>query len=371
MVFNGLFYQLNHAQVKTVERRLRVLGLGLMFGLFSSSSSWGVDVDFQAPPDETDSLAVAYDCLASLARYSRGKKELLSRAVSDGKRLMASAVADQSGRTGWPYIQRATEESKKCGLAGSLDAFSDGSCNPANTPYMLQTGYGLTCLAQLSIATGESTYLEFARKVARDSWNLGTAAPAGCRDCYYYWYSYHANDVGRFVRNTNLAMGLGVAWLYAATGEVVYRDRALAVARAEHQEIAMGNWGYFGSSDPKFKNDPRSEAQRIENHAPHQVKALKDIGLLFSSEQAIADARAVLDSFVNCRNERCRLDNCKAWAAPPSCKATATIAPCILADYGEPYSSQCQAVLKELPKLNAFQAFALEATSDRRKLERR
>lgn len=309
------------------------------------------------------SLAVAYDCLASIARYSRGAEELLGRARSDGDELLRLRSVDAEGRTGWPYSQEATEKSKKCGQAGSLDAFSDGTCNPPETPYMLQTGYAVTCLAQLAIITADNRYRQAAAKALSDSWNLG-AAPASCKDCFFYWYSYHPNDVNRYVRNTNLAMSLGVAWMFAATGEIAYRDRALAIARAEHHELQAGNFGYFGIDDPRYRANPDREAQRIENHIPHQVKALKDINALIKVPQALEDSKAVMESFLNCRNERCRPNNCKAWAAPPSCKATATIAPCILADQAQTYRALCDLVLKELPQLNAFQIFMLDSRSE-------
>ncbi|MBL8394665.1 MAG: hypothetical protein JNK99_07945 [Candidatus Accumulibacter sp.] len=344
--------------------QLAVLFTGLLGYLSGPTfgTAQAASLDMPPPTKDADALAVAYDCLASLARYSRGSKALLGRAKADGDELLSMATVDGNKRTGWPYIQRTTEESKKCGQAGALDAFGDGTCNPPETPYMLQTGYAVACLAQLNIATGDVRYLQVARKALSDSWSLGSAV-TGCQDCFYYWYSYHANDLNRFVRNPNVAMGLGLAWMFAATGEAIYRERALAIAKAEHHEIQAGNAGYFGIDDPKYKANPKFEAQRIENHVPHQVKGLKDISKLTGNAQALGDAKSEMDSFLYCRNDRCRPGNCKAWAAPPSCQATATIAPCILADQGDPYQSLCEVVLKELPRLNAFQIFLLDSAS--------
>lgn len=312
---------------------------------------------------QIDPLAAAYDCLANLSLHSKGLPNALRKAIIDAEIVIALESNDANDRHGWSYVAKNTEKTKRCGLAGALDAFGDGTCNPPNTPYMIQTGYVLGCLAQLYIVTKEEKYLEIATKVASDSWMLGHEL-SECKECFYYWYSYHPNDIGRYVRNTNLIMGFGIAWLYAATGDIKYRDRALAIGAAEHREIVAGNFGYFGIDDPKYKLNRKFEAERIENHVVHQVKALKDIGILLKNDQAIADSRVMLDAFLHCQNERCRPDNCKAWAAPLSCKTTATIAPCILADGGEPYQSRCDSVLKALNQLNAFQTFLRCSTSD-------
>ena len=306
-------------------------------------------------PPGTDPLAFAYDCLASLALYSQERSGGgLKRAVTAADKLISMQAVDDNQRLGWSYLQEKTEKTKKCGQPGALDAFGDGTCNPPGTPYMIQTGYGIACLAQLSIATGDTKYLTSAKKAVADSWKLGTNLP-GCKECYYYWYSYHPNDRNRYVRNTNLIMGYGLAWLYAATGNASYRERALSIAQAEHREIVAGNFGYFGIDDPKYRANPKMESQRIENHIPHQVKALKDISALLGTPSAAKDAVTMLDAFLNCTNERCRPDNCKSWAAPVACKATATIAPCILADQSAVYRLRCDQVRGELKKLNAFQ----------------
>jgi len=350
--------------IRSIARLSFYVGFGSVGPVLAATSDM--------PPLATDPnpLAFADDCLASIARYGQGAEGLLRRARADGDELVRLATLDANKRNGWPFNQRATEASKKCGQPGSLDAFSDGTCNPPETPYMLQTGYAVACLAQLYITTGEAKYVQAARKALSDSWNLGVSA-SGCRDCFYYWYSYHPNDLNRYVRNTNVAMGLGIAWMYAATGDPAYRDRALAIAKAEHYEIQSGNFGYFGADDPKFRANPKLESQGIENHIPHQVKGLKDIGKLLDNAQALSDAKVLLDSFLICKNERCRPNNCLVWAAPPSCRATATIAPCILADQGEPYKSRCDDVLKELPRLNSFQIFLLESASEKGKLKNR
>lgn len=322
-------------------------------------------------PDSKNPLAIAEDCLAGLALHTQGVTLALGRAKAAGDMLLLSMTTDSTGHSGWPYRQDDTQDTAKCAQAGSLDAFGDGTCNPPETPYMIQTGYAIACLAQLNIATGDTNYLKLAKSVVSDSWSLGTALPE-CNECFYYWYSYHPNDLNRYVRNTNLIMGEAVAWMYAATGENAYRDRALAIARAENYEIKAGNFGYFGINDMKYRANPKAEAQHIENHIPIHVKALKDISNLLGDTHAFDDSKTMLDAFLNCNNNRyCRPDNCRSWAAPLSCKATATIAPCILADRSEHYQLLCENVKKALSRLNAFQIFLSYAPSDAAKLRSR
>jgi hypothetical protein len=317
------------------------------------------------------SLSVAYDCLASLSLYSLGRRESLDRAILNAEVLTKMILIDDSGRRGWGKQQVRTKAWERnfstCGIPGSISVLGKSRCNPANTSYMIQTGYGLACLAQVSVATESDKYVKLAEEIASDSWDIGIS-PSGTNDFFYYWYSYDSYNSERYVRNTNAIMGLGMTWLYVATGNDRYRKRALAIARAENREINSSNLGYFGIDDPRYRANPKVESERIENHILHQVKALKDISVLLGYPQALDDSKAMLDAFLNCRNKRCRPENCKAWAAPLSCKATATIAPCILVDQGEPYQSRCEAVVNALPRLNAFQIFLRYSPNDPRKL---
>lgn len=325
--------------------------------------------DIVIPPAiEEYSLSVAFDCLGSLSLYAMGRRELLARAVHDAGALGKLVLTDDLGRRGWGKEQVHSEawgkKFAKCGSPGSITSFDDNRCNPANTSYMIQTGYGLACLAQLSIATGSDKYLKLAEDIASDSWGIGIS-PSSASDTFYYWYSYDSHDFGIYPRNTNAIMGLGMAWLYAATGNDRYRNRALAISRAEHREISTGNFGYYGIDDNRHNINPSLEKQRIENHIPHQAKALKDIGTLLGDSTAFIDSKVMLDSFIDCNNKViCRPRNCKDWAVPIECKGTMTIAPCILADRGEPYRSRCESVLKVISRLSAFQIFLRYSPSD-------
>ncbi len=320
--------------------------------------------------DYVNSLAVAFDCLGSLALHARKVKGSLERAIADGQRLLALQTVDGSGRSGWPYRPEMNVQTQKCGEAGALPSFA-GPCNPPETPYMIQTGYAVACLAQLHVATeGDREFLRAAERAVTDSWSLGTS-PDGCHGCFYYWYGYNRNDHQRYVRNTNLIMGLGLTWLYAATGKQEYRERALAIAAAEHREIAAGNYGYYGIDDSSHKANGVLERKRIENHIPHHVKALKDIGVMFGNQNALEDSKRMLDAYLNCDSPHCRPANCRDWAVPLACKGTMTIAPCIMADRDETNSRLCIETMRVFSRLNAFQVFLSVSTNDPVQLKNR
>lgn len=344
--------------------------LSLFAGFFHTTVE-AVDtrgLSIYAVPD--DPLALSYNCLSAIASLRLGDVEGFARARTYAQKLVSSLVQDDAGLSGWTYVQRLTSKASKCGQAGSIDAFGDGTCNPTNTPYMLQTGYAIGCLSQMSVVTQNDDYLRLAIRVVGDSWELG-AAPVGCTECFYYWYSYHQNDRNRYVRNTNLAMGFGLAWLYVATQEPAYRQRLNAIVRSEHYELAKANYGYFGVADPRYVRDPLHESERIENHVVHQVHALKSISLILKDPSAMGIAQELLDSYLGCSNRRCLRGDCASWAAPIACKATATIIPCVLADVLPKYRARCDEVLRAFPGLNAFQTFLIHGAHDRSDLDPR
>lgn len=316
-----------------------------------------------AAPEPNNSLWFAQDCLGSMALYRSGSQLALARAQADADQLLALRSADSMGRRGWPYVQALTAAAKKCGIPGALDAFGDGTCNPPETPYMIDTGYAVACLAQVAAVTAERRYLLSAIEAVSDSWELGVTG-ATCPGSFDYWYSYHPNDFGRFVRNVNAIMGVGLTWLYDATGDVKYRNRALAIARTEHCEISAGNYGYFGIADRRYGSDPKLESRRIENHIPHQVKFLQLVAAKFNEPAAQSDAKALLEAFLTCTEPHCRPNNCAAWAVPAECRASQNIAPCMDTD-DDRWRSACAAARTRFPRLNGFQIYLMEPVSAR------
>ncbi len=92
--------------------------------------------------------------------------------VTYAENLMKLQSNSETGASGWPY-KNNTGKTGRCHSPNSIDAFSDGTCNPPETPYMIQTGYAIACLGRAYLATKDNRYLELAQKAADDSWDLG------------------------------------------------------------------------------------------------------------------------------------------------------------------------------------------------------
>lgn len=341
-----------------------VVGSTTMVMAQSSVSDWPQVPGMQmsaSPLMAIDPLWFAQDCLGAMALYRAGERMALARAVADADRLLSLRAQDSTGRSGWPYVQALTPAAQKCGVAGSLDAFGDGTCNPSETPYMIQTGYAVACLAQVAQITHDRRYLAPAITAIEESWSLGVDN-ATCPGSFDYRYSYHDNDMGRFVRNTNAIMGVGLIWLFDVTANPKYRQRALAIARAEHCEIQAGNLGYFGKADPRYRAAPRTEARRIENHIVHQVKFLQLVAAKFGEPDAQQDARDLLNAFLTCAEPHCRPNNCASWAVPTECRSSQTIAPCMDSDDSQ-WQSACSSARTLFSRLSGFQLYLIEPLS--------
>ena len=173
-------------------------------------------------------LRLLRSCLAFVSIAERGNAVALDRARVFAHRLISMAQKKSSSVVGWGY--NSTRRDMRCTVLGSIDAFNDGTCNPPSTSYMFQTGYAISCLARTALLTRDAELLLAAREAADASWEIGTRLN-GCHDCFFYWYSYSPNDVGRFVRNTNVLMGMGTC--LALEG---FRGRSLSGTRDRNHE---------------------------------------------------------------------------------------------------------------------------------------
>lgn len=288
-----------------------------------------------------DHAALAQSCLALAATEERLATGMYRAALAKfADALVREKDLNGDGRVGWG-VPVDRERHKDCPDDGMLDAFGDGSCNPPNTEYAFQTGLAVMCLARAYLSTGEASFRQVAVEALDSSWSVGTT-PAACQKCFYYWYSYHQNDRNRYVRNTNALMGAAAAWVWKATGIEKYRKRALSVAVAEHRELTANNMGYFGIDDPKYRDDPARESQRIENHVPWVAKSLHDIGMLLKNDQIIEDGLRIQDSWQFCENQGTCKKGCEVWAAAPKyCTKSVTLSPCFFKSDASNYSKLC------------------------------
>ena len=304
--------------------------------------------------------AVAQSCLALVAAYRRDPSASTKESVS----AVASILVDQKdlnsdGRIGWG-VPATRAKHKKCPAPGMLDAFGDGSCNPPNTEYTFQTGLAVMCLAQAYEVTGDVRFRKTAEQALDDSWNVGRHS-AGCNDCYYYWYSYDKNDADRYVRNTNALMGAAAAWVWKISAVPKYKERASQIVNAELRELSAHNDGYFGIDDRRFKEDPRKESKRIENHVPWVAKGLVDMGVVLKDQRAMKAALAVQDSWQFCSGAFTCGSDCDIWAADAArCNKSVTASPCFHKNASQRYAELCEVAAEQIEKApNSYRYWAV------------
>jgi hypothetical protein len=304
--------------------------------------------------------SIAQSCLAlTAAQKVAPTNETRALLVKTADLLVTQKDLNGDGRVGWG-VPASREKHKKCPVTGMLDAFGDGTCNPVNTEYTFQTGLAVMCLAQVFDLTKEERFKVAAVQALNDSWKLGIH-PSGCPECFYYWYSYAPNDIGRYVRNTNTLMGASAAWVWKISGDRKFRDRALEVAKSELRELDAGNDGYFGIDDRRYKEDARREAQRIENHVPWVSKGLSDIGNILGDDQIKRAALRVQDSWQFCKDAFTCKDKCETWAADSArCTNSVTVSPCFHKSSGQRYAELCEIAKQRAgATLNSYQFWAI------------
>lgn len=253
--------------------------------------------------------SLTQDCLMFLA--ARPSQTGAEKALEIARHLVANADANRDGKLGWGV--EGDDERKACAGPGSRAGLKPGTCNASGTEYTYQTGLALTCMARVAIATGDKAVLAAAETVARDSWAVGRP-DFPCKSCFTYWPSYSANDQDRYIRNMNVTMGMGLAWLYKATGKKQYAERAKAVGIAEIWEVSKGNRGYLSAADPQYVKRVDAESARTENHLPLVAKGLADIGQLLDDPAISRTAAVVIEHWIDCTDQRCLRGACKYWA---------------------------------------------------------
>ena len=258
---------------------------------------------------------------------------------------MARADEDGDGAIGWGV--NMDDDRRACAGPGTRPGlrYGETTCNPAGNEYTYQTGLVMACLSRVHLITGDKQLLDTAKGAAEASWNIGDADKP-CRGAFTYWPSYHSNDAKRYIRNMNVAMGMGLAWLHKATGDERYKNRALQVAKAESCELAAGNKGYLGSDDPQFLARPKPESARTENHMLLVAKALDDIGWLLNNPAAGRSAQLALMDWINCADSRCKSSKCEYWAGDTSrCTNDVMLYACAVRTGGDAARSFCSRAL--------------------------
>lgn len=294
---------------------------------------------------------IGYTCMAAAALVDSGDRDARPTARAAADVVMRKLIGGPDQPRGWGY-----EGAETCAGPGSSDAFGDGTCNAGDTAYAFQTGLGATCLARASLATGNPTYANVARRVLA---RWGRAAVRPCADCVQFQPSDSANDQGRAIRNTNTLMGMAAAWTFAATGDPEMRRLARGVAATEAREAAAGNRGYLSVTDRDFKANPQRQGRRLENHYPFIAKGLLDIGVLTRDPASRALGRQAMADWMACRGADCSRMPCSTWAGGPSCGATAqALTPCFFRD-DSAMAAACDRVLAQKPRFSSYQVWVV------------
>jgi hypothetical protein len=295
---------------------------------------------------------LGYACLAAAALYDDGDREAAATVKASADRLLGMAGRDRRGLRGWRY-----QGSGQCAGPGTFDAFGDKTCNPPETAYSFQTGVATACLARASLVTHDPSYARAARQVLL-RWSSLAAHP--CAGCVNFPYSDSPNDRGRSVRNTNVFMGMGAAWTYAALGGADIRALAVGVAATEARESARGNHGYLGVDDPSYRKNPAHESRRMENHYVAVAKGLLDIGVVAHDPRARALARAAARDWFECRGGDCGKLACASWSGGEErCdQAVQAMTPCFFR--ADPrFAAACARAIARAHRFSAFHVWAV------------
>lgn len=334
------------AAVDTIEQNYGANGAALI--LRSANAMLNNQVGAGQPAG-----AIAHRCLAAAQLVPILGKRALQVVQQSADELVAMAPDPVNG-AGWTFRNEDKTE-KACDGPGTLDAFRDGTCNPAGVRYTYQTSLALTCVARAYALTHMKAYLETAQAVVNASWPHG-GTPPSCRDCFSYWYSYHPNDANRYVRNVNALMGMALSAVYDSTGERRLRQRLVQIANAEHREVAAGNFGYLGIDDPRFQANPAKESLRIDNHVPMVAQGLRTIGVTIGNSGAIEDAKSIMASWLDCPGGACARQTCKRWSGNMgSCMTTTSAAPCLFRKLDRKFADACQVFMDRAKSLSAAQ----------------
>jgi len=138
-------------------------------------------------------------------------------------------------------------------------------------------------------------------------------------------------------------MGAAAAWVWKISALPKYKERASQIVNAELRELSAHNDGYFGIDDRRFKEDPRKESKRIENHVPWVAKGLTDMGAVLKDQRAMKAALAVQDSWQFCSGAFTCGSDCDIWAADAArCNKSVTASPCFHKNASQRYAELCE-----------------------------
>ena len=308
-----------------------------------------------AKPKTTDAPnRIALHCFAAAELMPNFGERALAAVSEDANVLASISSAGNGGEVGWSIAPGKTDS---CGVPGEQNILHRG-CNPVGTAYMFRTALALTCVGRAFLLTRDPRLLDVAKLAVASSWRHGAASP-GCASCFYYWKSYSLLDIGRYVRNTNVLMGMALGTVYSATKDPQILERIRQIAKAERMEISAGNKGYFSIVDPQYKANPQRESVRIENHVPYVAKGLLEIGKILGDQSLVADAVKIEASWLDCPDAVCGGSTCKHWGADRArCDIKQQASVCFFRKASAEFADKCRSFVLREKKFDAYEIWA-------------
>lgn len=194
----------------------------------------------------------------------------------DAARKSAEWLIANAGPHGW-------------GLGWSWDAFGDGTPNPADSAYGIETAVGVRALLDVFDATGDRHFSDAALK-ALDGYSQSFTAT---KEGGFFWYSDNKNDA---VQVTNVSAML--AGQYARSAKLFGREDHRKLAEAALGQLMRerkvssegGAWWPYGSTRP---------AANDAVHAAHVVIGIADAARYLGGSIDLSDEASHLLGFVS------------------------------------------------------------------------
>lgn len=222
-------------------------------------------------PDETpreswQSATYGIRCLGAALAWQR------ANAGADFGEAYVARLRDMTHRMADALLEIESGWDGGWGEPGRVDAFGDGTINPADTAYAYNQGFALWCLAEAAEATDDAErrgrYEESALRNLRDYQRRAYIEGAPfCDTCGFFYYSNHRNDRRRYPKNTNVLMGLGAARVGAVFDDAAAAAAAVASIRTQSREVApdgQSNLDYFAEADERHGDRPVNTHNALE-----------------------------------------------------------------------------------------------------------
>ncbi len=242
----------------------------------------------------TEPASASYHCLSTASALRRARA-----GASFSPAFVAKLEAATKASAGALVASASTWGGDGWGLDKAWDAFGDGTTNPTTTVYAFQTGLAIWCLAEAGDVLADAAMKALAKK-AMDAYResafvaYGKGYPIDCTSCGYFWYSRSKNDVGRYVKNTNVEMAVAALAVDRRQGDATNKAVGAQAAASHYGEIvSYSNYGYLGRYDASYV----AGASLFDDHNSFEVYLLFRAGQLLANASFQTAAKTHYDAY--------------------------------------------------------------------------